>query len=376
MAELTLNDITFLKNQDEETLHREMLRRLPDDIDKSEGSFAADFTRPTALRIAKFAEQDILNTIACIFPKFSYGQFLDWHGETRNIIRREAHRATGYVQVTAKEGTEIPEGTVFSTETADDGTHVEFVSVEAVTLESEGTVNVQVEAVEAGEKGNVTAHSITLLMSKLNGVMSVDNLEATTGGLEEEDDEELRERIMRYDSSRQVSHVGSKSDYERWALEVEGVGAATCIPATDDSGLVTLVIVDHLGDPASEELCEKVYNYIQSPQNESARLTNVNATLSVIPPETINITVEATVTYVYGGTSEVVGNKFIQELAKYFATCVDEVKYSKVGAILSGIDGVSDYSDLKLDGGTSNIPIEVGQLARIKQPILVDGGIE
>ncbi|MBQ5658104.1 MAG: baseplate J/gp47 family protein [Peptococcaceae bacterium] len=377
MAELTLDDISFLQGQDADSIHKEMLESLPDALDKTEGGFADDFTRPTALRMAKFAEQDILNAISCIFPETSFGDFLDRHGKTRGIVRKEATKAYGHVQVTAKAGTEIPVGTVFTTIADDYAVYVEFVSVTSGITESDTEpIDLAVEAVVAGIEGNVPAGAIALLGTNLKNVSSVINAEATTGGTDIEDDDSLRKRIDLYDKNRQVSYVGSKADYVRWALEVPGVGSAVCIPAQDTSGLVTLIITDANGDAANEQLCSDVYEYIQSPSDEYARKTNVNATLSVIPPATLDLTISATVELVYTGTLESVKSAFVSALKLYLSSCEGEVKYSKVWSTLSSTPGISDLNNLLINGGTSNIAIGVDKLPNVTSVTLTKGVVE
>lgn len=374
MAELTIDDISFLQGQDADSIHKEMLATLPDAVDKTEGGFADDFTRPTALRMAKFAEQDILNAISCIFPPTAYGDFLDRHGESRGIYRKEATKAYGHVQVTAKAGTTIPVGTIFTTIADEYAEYVEFVSVTSGITESDTEpIDLEVEAVLTGTEGNVSAGAITLLGTNINGVSSVYNAEATSGGSDIEDDDSMRERIVMYDKNRQVSYVGSKADYIRWALEVPGVGNAVCIPAQDTSGLVTLVITDANGDPANEQLCKNVYAYIQE---GDTRKTNVNATLSVIPPNTLDLTVSATIELVYGNTLEVVTSAFVSALKLYLASCNGEVKYSKVWSTLSSISGVNDLDNLLINGGTSNITVGIDQLPNITSATLTEGVVE
>ena len=377
MAELTIDDISFLQGQDADSIHKEMLASLPDAMDKTEGGFADDFTRPTALRMAKFAEQDILNAISCIFPSTSYGEFLDRHGTSRGITRKEATKAYGHVQVTAKAGTTIPVGTIFTTIADEYSEYVEFVSVTSGITESDTEpIELEVEAVLAGVEGNVSAGAITLLGANISGVSSVYNEEATSGGTDVEDDDSLRERIEQFDKSKNVSYVGSNTDYERWALEVAGVGSAVCVPAQDNTGLVTLVIADSNGEPANEQLCEAVYNHIQSPNDAKARLANVNARLSVIPPATLGLTVSATVELAYGAVLGTVTEAFTSALKLYLGNCGGEVKYSKVWNVLSSTDGISDLKNLLVNGGTSNIAVGQDELPNVTTVTLSEGVVE
>lgn len=380
MAELTMDNIPFLQNQDTETLHKEMLDCLPSDLDKTEGGFAHDFTYPTALRVAKYAEQDLLNVIGCIFPQFAVGEFLDFHGDNgRGMTRKPATKSYGYVQVLAKAGTTIPKGAVFTTMADVNTEYVEFVSVEAGTTESDTqAIEIAVEATTAGIEGNVSANTIVMLGTYINGVISVTNAEPTTGGTNVEDDESFRERILTLDRTRSVSFVGSISDYERWALEVAGVGAATVIPAQDDSGLVTIILTDANGEPANEQLRQAVYNHIQSPDNEKARLSNVNSLLSVVAPETMTITVSATIEVLETSTLENVKTAFITALKQYLIACDGEVKRSKVGQILSATVGVNDYTNLLINGGESNVAVSTNQIPFVAENsvTLVEGVVE
>lgn len=364
MAELTLDDIPFLQNQDAETLYKEMLASLPNDLDKTEGGFAHDFTYPTALRVAKFAEQDLLNVVACIFPMFAFGEFLDYHGQNgRDMTRKPATKAYGHVQVTAKAGTVIPVGTVFTTIADANNQYIEFVSVEPGTVESDAqAIEIAVEAVKDGIEGNVSANTVTMLATSISGVKSITNENPITGGTDIEDDESFRERILEVDRTRSVSFVGSIADYERWALEVPGVGTAKIVPAQDDSGLVTIILTDANGEPANEHLREAVYNHIQSPNDEKARLSNVNALLSVVAPETVTISITATIELLENSTLEAVKTAFVTALKQYLLDCDGEVKLSRVGQILSSTAGVNDYSNLLLNGGTSNVQVAVNQL--------------
>jgi len=105
--ELELPD--FLNNSSEEEIHEKMLSNLPEDIDKSEGGFPWDFTRPTAIEIAELKEYvlvEVLKSLSPVTCEESY--LLDYHADGRGLVRRESVNATGYVTVTAKAGLVIP----------------------------------------------------------------------------------------------------------------------------------------------------------------------------------------------------------------------------------------------------------------------------
>ena len=350
----------FLNDQSTDEIHGEMLDALPEDIDKSQGQFPWDMTRPTALEISYFAEYVMVEALKQIFPMYSYGDFLDCHGYSRNIYRKAATYAIGYVTVTGTEGTIIPSGTIFSTESENDVESIDFETMVATAIPSSETIDIPIRCSTAGRVGNVAPNTIILNSSGIEGLTNITNADYTHGGTDEEDDDNLRERIVQSDRGSGNSFTGCDSDYKRWALEVDGTGSANVIPAKDNSGLVTIVLLDANNDPASEDLCTEVYNHIMSPNDRSKRLTGINDVyLNVIPPQTLSIAIAATIEIPTTTTTEAVTEAFFDKVKDYLITAaVDgEVKISKVGSILSETDGILDYSSLTVNGGTSNIAV-------------------
>lgn len=381
MAEFKIPE--FLLNHTTDDIHAKMKAQLPADLDVSEGSHAWNLTRPTALVAAELCEFILPEIIKLIFPEFAYGEFLDWHAKTRAMERLDATKATGELTITGEPGLIIPAGSLFATASINEEPSVTYETVEEVTIPEEGTVKVRIQCTEPGVVGNTTKHTIILVGSKLTGITAVTNEEAVTGGTEQESNESLQARIVEYDRTQGQSFVGNIADYKRWATSVDGVGAAIVIPANDDTGLVTIILIDANGAPATEELCTSVYNYIMRPDDEDKRLAPVNAYLSVIPPETLTISVRATVELLPEATMEAVQANFMAQLALYIPEALEakEIKYTRVGAILSAITGVNDYRDLQIglkdeasgsvDYGVSNIPITSKQLPIIEAENLI-----
>lgn len=360
----------FLRNHGTNEVHAKMKSILPKDLDVSEGSHTWNFTRPTALVVAELCEFILPEVIKLIFPEWSYGEFLDSHAKVRGMSRRAAVAASGTLVITGEPTTIIPAGSMFSTASINEEPSVDYLTMEEVTIPEGGTVEVAIECSQTGIVGNTTPNTIIFVGNKITGVTGVTNPEDVTGGTEEESDSSLIDRIVEYDRTQGESFVGNPQDYKRWATSVPGVGNAIIIPAQDDSGLVTIIITDANGAPATESLCEEVYNYIMRPDDPGLRRAPINALLSVLPPDTIDIMVKATVELEEGHDLETVKEDFVNRLASYlpFALEDKEIKYSRVWAELSATTGVNDFSNLeigiKADGvyGTSNIPITITQL--------------
>lgn len=355
----------FLMSETVESIHARMMNSLPDDIDKSGGQFPWDFTRPTALEKQYFIDYFLVEALKQIVPMFSSGEFADYHGQARHMPRKSATASTGVITVTGAEGVVIPAGSMFSTESNNGVSSVDFITDEEVTIPSSGSVDINVTCSEVGTVGNVAIGTIVIKGSTLSSeITSVTNTEPTTGGTDEETDEVYTARQVEYDQNLDVSYVGSPYDYKRWALSVDGVGDAIVIPASDDSGTITLVILDANGDPATEALCKEVYNYIFKPDDPYNRLAHINAVLVVKAPTTVTISVSAVLELTAGATMESVKEAFTANLKQYLSVAAEkgEVKYSEITSRLYATEGVSDYSSVTLNGGTANIQIKEDEL--------------
>ena len=379
MADITITEFTtpeFLDNYDADDVYETMRGILPEDIDSSEGSHTWNFLMPTAMIISELCEFVLPEVIQLIFPEWSYGEYLDAHAQTRGMARKEALTATGQVTFTGPEDTVIPEGTMVSTASLnDDDPAITFETTAEAIIPEAGTVTVNIQCTDAGSQGNTPANTIIFLASDVSEITAVTNEAAITGGIDEETDEELILRIMEYDQSQTDSFVGNVSDYRRWAMSVTGIGNASIVPANDSTGTVTIVLTDSNGDPASQELCTNVYDYIMSPDNPNARLAPINAVLVVTAPTVVQIGVKATVELEAEAVLADVAAAFLSSLTTYMSEAQNdgEVKITKVAAILSATTGVNDFEDLEIGEesggsisyGTTNITVAATDLPTI-----------
>jgi len=124
---------------------------------------------------------------------------LDALAKRYSTFRDPGTFATGTVTFeTSADEVLIPNGTVVGTQPDADGEYLAFfTTTEVVSPQGESSVDVDIEAAERGTDYNVGAGTITFLFQSVPGVGGnppVTNPEATTGGEDEETDEELRAR--------------------------------------------------------------------------------------------------------------------------------------------------------------------------------------
>lgn len=233
-------------------------------IDLTEGGFFFDLTQALALEIHRLWDFASAEVPAVAFPAFAWGEYLDEHGESIGLSRKAASKATGTVTFTGTDTTLVATGTeVAVTATGDDEDAVTFVTTTDGTI-SGGSVDIPVEAVDAGSAGNVLASTINILISPNSGVASVSNAAALSGGTDVEVDEDYRERILLELGAAQGA--GTISDYERWSLAYEGIGRVTVVPLWDGAGTVRVVVIDAEQNPVSSATKHGLQDLLDPPE--------------------------------------------------------------------------------------------------------------
>ena len=312
---------------------------------KIEGTFENDVLASNSIEFAK-VEVELEQAYKAAFGSTAWGEYLTMRAAEAGIVRKEAVKAIGEVTFTGS-GT-VPAGSLVATL---DGT--QFATTEAAVIESSGTV--PVEAVTAGDKGNVSAGTITVIPLSIAGVTAVNNEAATYNGYDEEDDDTLRDRYLTH--VRYPGTSGNPRHYIEWATSIPGVGAARCIRAWDGPDTVKVIIVDSNYEEASADLVQTVYDYIESVRPINAILTVVSAT-----PLAVNIAANTTGsldTEVF----EAAVRKYFAELEKKSLTANTSryVSIAKIGALLLD-NGADDYDSLTLNGAASNVSFTENEL--------------
>ena len=349
----------FVDNSDPDTIQSRMMNNLPVDISDMPADFPYDFTMPTAIEISRLIQYNLTRTLMLMFPMWAWGEWLDLHGVSAKVTRKQASRASGHVTVTGIAGTTIEEGTVFCTEGTTDVESVEFATTEEATIPEQGTVDIPVASVLTGATYNVTRNTVTLQKQPNENITSVTNKNPIRGGTDEEDDDTYRERILEKLRSAEVSFVGCDADYVRWAKEVSGVGSAVVEPEWKGPGTVKVVVADPDGSAVGEETLKAVENYIVSPKDRLKRLAPIGASVTISTVQDMTMKYRAVIELESNYSVDNVKETFLSALKTYYRTAKDneEIRYTVVSALLSNTAGVIDFSGLKINSGTDNIAV-------------------
>ena len=214
------------------------------------------------------------------------GEYLDLMASQPGIgmERITGVEATGYVVFSVAnallEELLIPEGTVVS---ADNGMDFETIT-DNILLPGETSMECMVEAIDVGVDGNISANSIVTKVDGYDAVpgFTVSNPYAFSGGLDYEEDDVFRDRILEHMSSFKF---GSKPYYINKLVEEFPEMHDLLFDTTSQSytAVVTPNIYGDSGGVAQATLVTDVMSWLSDPNN-----VMVNHSFNVVAPDAMS----------------------------------------------------------------------------------------
>lgn len=337
------------ENMTPEKLREEILTNSGTEISTNEGSFASDMAAPVALGMSNaYGQLDKL--LALMFIETIDRDYLEARADEFGIKRKLGAKAAGTIRVNGSNGSILPAGAAVMTE----DNLIFYTDREAVI--SSGTASVSITAAGIGDDYNVSAGEISKLYRNYVGISGVVNEADTVGGIDDETDEALRERLLIRIQTPATS--GNAYHYRMWALESPGVGAAKVYPLWNGNGTVKVMVVGDDMQPVDETIVTACAEYIES-------VRPIGATVTVVSAVAKEISAEAEVVIDPSTTVAEVQEAFYKALEEYIHEIAFEVytlSYNKVGYLLMSIPGVVDYTALTVNGGTENVVIDTGEV--------------
>lgn len=348
-----------------DTLHKQMLDDIPNNYQKTIGFPTYDLTHAFAIGAAELEAAIAEEARKLDVDNLTGDDLTRFVQQYRNIVRRAATYAQGVLTVTGN-GT-VPEGALFETAGG-----VQFVATDTVKITGTGTVPVQ--AVSPGPAGNVPSGAVSEIPVTIQGIVSVTNEHAMAGGYDEEDDETLRARY--YLDVQEPSTSSNRADYRKWALEIAGVGGVKTFPLARGDYTVDVVIINDQHKPPDETLVQTVQAHIDP---GSTGLGDGRAAIGahcyVLAATALPVSLSAMLTLSDPDAQETATSAISEAVTGYLADLPFSdaqsaiVSYAQIGSLLLDVDGVIDYADLTLNGGTSNIRVgdrEVAVLGEVE----------
>lgn len=323
--------------------YNEILKRMEDTY-KAETGFVPDKYSDTGIRMRILAGElfNISTELEWfkkqMFPTTATGIYLDYHSSERGIIRRNEVKAQGEVTFSLEyvitEEVVIPKGTVVTTS---DEVPLRFITQrEGVISPGKICVNVPAIAEKGGSEYNIAPVKINSSLTIIPGIYQIVNQNAFTGGLDTEDDDELRERLLyTYRNNNNGTNVAF---YKKLAESVEGVYSAGVIPKNRGTGTVDVFIARE-GEVADSKLISEVNRIIQ-------KAREINVDVSVASAAKVMVNVGLKIAVETGYDFDEVKERCTEAIKKFIISLGvgNSLYMSDVGEVVYHTEGVKCYA--------------------------------
>lgn len=336
----------------EEILQR-CLDRVPNTLDKRQGSIIYDALAPCCVELAQMYIQ-LASTYDLIFIDTSVGSALDALVKQNGISRKGATQAIRKGEFNIV----VPIGSRFS-----DGTN-SYIVIENI----ENSTNSKLQCEQFGSVGNSYYGSLTPI-SFITGLTKAELTDIIDLGDDIETDDALRERYMEAVTAPQFG--GNVSDYQNKVKALEGVGGCKVVPIWNGGGTVKLIITNSQGGVPTESLVNSIQEAVDPTQDQTGMgIAPVGHIVTVVGAEALNISISATFTLQAGLSPTDIQDSVNQVVDNYFTALSKTwdkedniiVRISQVETRLLGVSGVLDVTNVKINNGTSNISLDTDQI--------------
>lgn len=334
-----------------ETIMQRMLDRIPDNMDKREGSIIYDALAPAAIELA-ILYTEFGNIENEIYADTASRESLIRRASERGIVPFEATKAV-VKAVTTPANINLQIGARFNSND---------LNYEVIEKESNGIYYLQCETY--GVIGNTFSNTL-IPIDYIQNLESVEITELLIPGEDEESTESLRERY--FETFNEKAFSGNVKDYIQKTNAIPGVGATKVTPVWNGGGTVLLTILDSNFNKASSTLLEKVQEEIDPSQDSNglglAPIGHI-VTVNTVEEEIINIQATFNFDSNYSFTNvknsiEKVLNEYLLELRKSWSES-DEiiVRVRQIETRILAIEGILDIYDTKINSVSSNLTLD------------------
>ncbi len=336
----------------EEILQR-CLDRIPNTIDKRQGSIIYDALAPCCVELAQMYIE-LSGIYDQVFIDTAVGEALDKLVEQNGVKRKDAT----YALRKGEFNMVVPVDNRFS-----DGENT-YIVIENIV----GTNNSILRCEQAGVVGNSYYGSLTPI-TYLQGLTRAELTDIIDMGDDVESDEDLRVRYM--ESVTAPEFGGNVSDYQNKVKSLTGVGGCKVVPIWNGGGTVKLIITNSQGGVPTSSLVNDVQEAVDPNQDQQGLgIAPIGHIVTVEGAVARNITVSATFTLESGVDPTDIQdsvNNIVDNYFKSLSTNWDKednliARISQLETRLLGVAGVLDITNTKMNNSSSNLSLESNEI--------------
>lgn len=203
-----------------ESLEERAKTLFGNDVDLSKTSPLMKLINSSALELARMWDSAELIYSSAYIDQAS-GINLERIAKLVGVQRQTATFSVGEATFYGDNDVKVPKGFTISTENS-----IMFETTQSGVIgqKIDGEVILDIKALESGEYSNVPAETITKFVDNKNGIISVKNVNSTSGGENVETDASLRTRVK---SILNVRANATKTAIENTVLNIDGVTSVT-----------------------------------------------------------------------------------------------------------------------------------------------------
>lgn len=356
----------------------EALSKIPDHIDKREGSIIYDALAPACYHLAT-VYMNLFEIQANSFIDTAYDEFLDLKVAERMISRRQATNTIvkGIFKFTDA-AIKLKVGMRFSSI----GDNILTYSIiEETDVENEYLLKCEV----VGTVGNNYIGDL-LPISHINNLVESKITSIHTPGMDLESDSDLRDR---YKLSLNKNSFGGNIDQYREVLKsIDGVGAVQVYPTWNGGGTVKCSIIDSSYKPISSEFINTLKEIIdpQEATGNGLGKAPIGHVVTISTPDVLNINITGNIQLLTGYTIEQLQedieksiNDYLNILRENWAVGDNLNNYScsiyisQITAAILKVFGVANVTNIKINNNSNDLNLiqsaELQQIPLLKSVV-------
>ena len=339
-----------------DSIMKDMLSRVPSNMDKREGSVIWDALAPCAVELqnAYIALDTVLNETFADTASIFY---LAKRAAERGISQKLASNAVLKGEFTPV-NLELSVGSRFSCD------KLNYVVTEKI---SNGSYKLTCET--AGTEGNKYFGTL-IPIDYIDGLKTAELTEVLIPAEDDEDVESLRERY--FQSMTSQAYGGNIADYQEKTMSISGIGGVKVTPVWNGGGTVKLTIIDSTFNVPTDEVISMVQNKIDPVGHggEGFGLAPIGHVVTVVGVRTKTVNIVSDIIYQNGWNWDSAQSYIKNAIDNYFnelSRAWDKnenliVRISQLESKILSCEGVLDVSGTTLNGSASNLSLDADEI--------------
>lgn len=337
-----------------ESILQRMLDRIPNTLDKREGSIIYDALAPAAmeLKLAYIEFDQILNES---FADTASRDFLIRRCAERGIIPKAATNA-------------ILQGEFTPTNIDVIGQRFNLNKLNYIVTSKIDDGKYQVKCETVGTEGNQYLGAI-IPIDYIDGLETAELTDVLIPGEDDESTESLRNKY--FNSFDEKAFGGNRADYLEKTNSIDGVGSTKITPLWNGAGTVKLTILDAEFNKASSTLVQTVQNTIDPTADaEGWGLAPIGHIVTVDTASEVKIDIQTVITFRTGYNWELLKGQITDAIKLYMLELRKEwssqdfliIRIAQIESRLLQIEGISDVTRTTINGQGANLQLQPNEI--------------